>query len=61
MIYRINISNNSVSKETHIETYDNKCNCLHVSACFNIDCEDCIFDNNKEYSIDELIHRIKLK
>ena len=61
MRYKINISTTTVSKERAIEVYDDRqpIGCVHAT-CFNVECEDCIFDQDKQYYLAELISRTKL-
>ena len=63
MRYKINLSNTTVTREGSIEivTDNIKCSCVNVATCFNIDCEDCIFDGDNNYYPSEIIHRMKLK
>ena len=61
MVYKVNISNTTVTKERAVEVADDRkpIGCIHAT-CFNVDCEDCIFDQNRVYYISELIKRTKL-
>ena len=62
MRYRINISTTTVTKDREIEVYDDskKVGCINVTSCFNVDCWNCIFDNDDSYYLAELISRTKL-
>ena len=62
MRYRINISTTTVSKEREVEVHDDskKIGCINVTSCFNVDCWDCKFDEDKQYYLAELISRTKL-
>ena len=62
MRYRINISTTTVSKEREVEVHDDskKIGCINVTSCFNVDCWNCIFDNDDTYYLAELISRTKL-
>ena len=63
MDYTINISTTTVSKDRHMVVTDDrhKCSCINMASCFNVDCEDCIFDGDNSYYLEELISRIKIK
>lgn len=58
---QINISNNTVLKFRHVENDNKKSfSCCDI-LCHNIDCDGCIFDNEKIYRIEDLEKEDRIK
>ena len=56
---RINLSNTTVLREGTLKSLDyNTYTCKDIDMCYHVDCEDCIFEKDDIFTLEEIKERL---
>ena len=56
---RINLSNTAVLREGTLKSLDyNTYTCKDIDMCYHVDCEDCIFEKDDIFTLEQIKERL---